>query len=111
MENERKPDSVFYLNGDIRVGCVCKGIVTAEKTYPQAYVFFGDTHMPEAHALHTEKIHKTYHVRAADLQAQESEEAVSGFLARAGYTNLEIFPDLAGISRVVSGRRPAGERR
>lgn len=39
------------------------------------------------------------------------EEAVSGFLARAGYTNLEIFPDLAGISRVVSGRRPAGERR
>ncbi|MGN0590150.1 peptide chain release factor N(5)-glutamine methyltransferase [Ruminococcus sp.] len=39
------------------------------------------------------------------------EEAVSGFLAHAGYTNLEIFPDLAGISRVVSGRRPAGERR
>ena len=39
------------------------------------------------------------------------EEAVSGFLARAGYTNIEIFPDLAGISRVVSGRRPAGERR
>ena len=39
------------------------------------------------------------------------EEAVSDFLARAGYTNLEIFPDLAGISRVVSGRRPAGERR
>ena len=58
---------------------VRKGIVTAEKTYPQAYVFFGDTHMPEAHALHTEKIHKAYHVRAADLQAQESEEAVSGF--------------------------------
>ena len=39
------------------------------------------------------------------------EEAVSGFLARAGYTHIEIFPDLAGISRVVSGRRPAGERR
>ena len=39
------------------------------------------------------------------------EAAVSSFLARAGYENIESFPDLAGISRVVSGMRPAGARR
>lgn len=37
--------------------------------------------------------------------------AVSGFLAHAGYTQIEIFPDLTGISRVVSGVAPAGGRR
>lgn len=39
------------------------------------------------------------------------EAAVSGFLTHAGYENIESFPDLAGISRVVSGMRPAGARR
>ena len=37
--------------------------------------------------------------------------AVSSFLTHAGYENIESFPDLAGISRVVSGMRPAGARR
>ena len=39
------------------------------------------------------------------------EAAVSSFLTHAGYENIESFPDLAGISRVVSGMRPAGARR
>ena len=39
------------------------------------------------------------------------EAAVSDFLTYAGYENIESFPDLAGISRVVSGMRPAGARR
>lgn len=39
------------------------------------------------------------------------EAAVSSFLNHAGYENIESFPDLAGISRVVSGMRPAGARR
>ncbi len=46
-----------------------------------------------------------------NVSAMGQEAAVSSFLTHAGYENIESFPDLAGISRVVSGMRPAGARR